>query len=658
MHACARVVPSLLAFAVLCSSSLKSQTVFRREVPRTGSRIAVGLNVQVSLAHGTRTHTEVVMAADPADPRRLVACSMISASRDPLVVSHAAHTIAYVSQDGGRTWRIGVEDSALWQDRGQPRLEYSSWDPTCTYGADGVLYFGAETRVGRNRVDAKTRAHVYRSNDGGRSWTPPVPVEAGSYDRPWLVADARPTSPYKGRVYLMFNSKAQRASHNELTMVSSVGPDLIFRDTVDVPNVQVDSASVKTDDERRGAAANPMGGAVLSDGTLVFLADRHAVYDNMVLVSRDGGRTLTAHLVRPFAARYAAYIPWSPGRSLTVDATDGLFRDRLYVAWIERQRERSVVVVSGSSDQGRTWSEPSVVSAAQLGSQVRRGEHYLPALAVNANGVVGISWQERRTSTAAPLYDVWFSASLDGGGSWLPRVRVSEQPTRLTDDLMASTRPIPFYGSLTSSETGQRAATSQEVPRSISGSLRPALWPEMGGHHAGHAATADGVFHPLWVDNRTGLPQVWTAAVRVDGKAIRRDDVALAGWTDVTDRVSLHFERVLFQRTSASSATLSGFAYLANQSADTMRGPFVANFRKLAWVYGSVSLQNARPHSNVLDMTAALGASSQVLAPGTRSGAIPIRFVLTDLRPMGNINEGELTLEARVLAKPSRDRLP
>jgi hypothetical protein len=37
----------------------------------------------------------------------------------------------------------------------------------------------------------------------------------------------------------------------------------------------------------------------------------------------------------------------------------------------------------------------------------------------------------------------------------------------------------------------------------------------MGGDTAGLAADAAGVFHPVWVDNHTGVPQVWTSAITV-----------------------------------------------------------------------------------------------------------------------------------------------
>jgi hypothetical protein len=39
------------------------------------------------------------------------------------------------------------------------------------------------------------------------------------------------------------------------------------------------------------------------------------------------------------------------------------------------------------------------------------------------------------------------------------------------------------------------------------------------GDTAGLAADAGGTFHPVWIDNRTGTHQVWTASVGVRGAA-------------------------------------------------------------------------------------------------------------------------------------------
>ena len=105
----------------------------------------------------------------------------------------------------------------------------------------------------------------------------------------------------------------------------------------------------------------------------------------------------------------------------------------------------------------------------------------MPEVAVNKDGVVGVSWYDTRdTPGAEPGWDVRFTASNDGGKTWEPSIRVSETSSVFT------------------------AAMQTKFGRRIGP-----------GDTAGLAASADGVFHPLWIDHRTQTPQVWTATVTV-----------------------------------------------------------------------------------------------------------------------------------------------
>jgi hypothetical protein len=84
----------------------------------------------------------------------------------------------------------------------------------------------------------------------------------------------------------------------------------------------------------------------------------------------------------------------------------------------------------------------------------------------------GVAWYDTRgLSGERPGWNYRFRTSLDGGDTWQPSVRVSEQKTTL-----ANRGP---------------------------------------GHTGGLAAAADGTFHLLWIDGRTGQQQVWTARVTV-----------------------------------------------------------------------------------------------------------------------------------------------
>src|SRR5262249_3665099 len=129
--------------------------------------------------------------------------------------------------------------------------------------------------------------------------------------------------------------------------------------------------------------------------------------------------------------------------------------------------------------------------------------HTMPQLAVNKDGIVGLVWYDRRDHADNAGYTPRFSASLDGGETWLPSVNVSERG----DDPFAHSAqpPVSVYaaksaGSLTI-DIGDRTWMS-------------------GGHTAGFVADANGVFHELWVDNRSGIRQMYTAPITVKGTVL------------------------------------------------------------------------------------------------------------------------------------------
>jgi hypothetical protein len=99
-----------------------------------------------------------------------------------------------------------------------------------------------------------------------------------------------------------------------------------------------------------------------------------------------------------------------------------------------------------------------------------------------------VSWYDTRgLSPKQAGWNLRFRASLDGGNTWLPSVQVTSISTLYTP------------------ERKKRFPT--ETRRMY---LQP-------GHTAGLAADTNGVFHPLWIDGRTGIRQVFTADVTVTG---------------------------------------------------------------------------------------------------------------------------------------------
>jgi hypothetical protein len=191
--------------------------------------------------------------------------------------------------------------------------------------------------------------------------------------------------------------------------------------------------------------------------------------------SADGGHTVESFRISD--AFYDSRVPQLSMASLAVDRTTGPHRGRLYAAWPDARAERRTqIFLASSDDQGRSWSAPRIVSDdARALKPGDRPNNLMPVVTVNNAGVVGLLWYDRRDSPNNLAYSPRFAASLDGGANWLPSVQVSTSPNRLT----------PTDSHLN------------------------------GGDTAGLAADADGVFHPLWIDNRAGVPQVWTTTVKV-----------------------------------------------------------------------------------------------------------------------------------------------
>jgi hypothetical protein len=245
----------------------------------------------------------------------------------------------------------------------------------------------------------------------------------------------------------------------------------------------------------------PANGAMLADGTFVALA---ATLDsarlNMfkgrsdaasapelngsldLLRSTDGGSTLEPRL-HVTDVRYDWRVPQLSMSGLAVDRSGGPFEGRLYAVWPEaRVVRRTEIFLASSNDGGRTWSSPKTVSDDGPSQPNPRPNHFMPAVAVNRSGVVAVSWYDRRDNPDNLGYWPRFAASLDGGATFLPSVRVSTSA-----NLMLNEKETRLNG----------------------------------GDTTGLAADARGAFHPAWIDNRTGVHQVFTSSVTVRGTVKR-----------------------------------------------------------------------------------------------------------------------------------------
>lgn len=563
--------------------------------------ITVGGNIQVSAARPNTRHVEVMIAADPTNAHNLVTCSILQWTNTNGF--NDSSTAAYASHDDGATWSPAVSNPI------------GSWDPSCAYDSAGRAYFISGGNFEKHLA-------LLRSNVTGGRWTS---VEVPHFvDRPWVTT-------FRRDLYVTYTPTSQ--VHLQELRVSRNGGKLF-------------SAPIgygRWPPRRSPSEFTPSAPVVLADGTYVQ-AWQLSTYvprgnsalqlwsEDSRLISKPNGAMFVATLrnnaesldvVRAFDTYGEPYtVP-----ALASDGGSSPFKNRLYLAWDDAREGRAEILVAYSTNDGRSWSAPRVVDNEPFTADFNNGpDDVTPTLAVNRDGVVGVTWEDRRDNPDDLGYYVRFSASLDGGYSWLPSVRVSERPNTV------------------GGRSGGGIAPWITQPKS---SLDPVVvelsdspWITQG-HTAGLAADRNGVFHALWIDNRMGVPQMWTAPIAVNATVSRYGDPSLNGFDDVTPLVEIQ-------------AVDSGYDALSRRVWITLQ---IENRTKR--VLKNVKVQISGVRSPLADATISRSTYDvfpTLLKPGHKSKAGLVSVALSDVRPEDNAGISIFTLarlELRVLAQPS-----
>ncbi|MCD6193972.1 MAG: exo-alpha-sialidase [Candidatus Aminicenantes bacterium] len=603
-------------------------------------KIIVGKNVHVSKMRNNIEHGEVILASDPYNPNNLIGASMMISNKKNKFI-----TVVYASFDGGKTW--------------EPTLETENFtlsgDPSISYGPDGKVYYVCmASKTPHSVLDF---LKVYTSNDKGKTWQFPVSIPNTSFDyldRPFIAVD-NTSGIYNGRIYIH-----ALGTTRGLDGLETAGSINLYRSYDEGKNFNGPVKRISFGERYPFAPGNSV---VLSDGTLVIIfpeiknigkkngplkIDPSKPYESnawlKVIMSKDGGESLTeAVTIDDF------YLDWRGGAagansflpSLAVDPGSLYFKDRLYAVWPDNRSGRLEILFSYSADKGKTWSIPKVISenrAFDYNDPSKGPNNFSPVVAVNKDGVVGVMWYDRRDNPDNLSYWVRFTASLDGGDTFLPSVRVSEFPhERGKNDKWTL---LEMSGS----------GTRQGV---LSFRLSLNMFYFSGGHTAGMAADANGVFHPFWVDTRTGMGQVWTAPVKVNGTAIPHGSVELAKMDNIADKVMLELSNITIDRTSGR---VSVDARLKNISDKTIYGPVKVRVIKLDSSLGHLRIENAdngkKGIGGIWDFTPFL--INNQIKPNESSKVKKLVFRLSDVLPVWQnklLKYNAVWVETRVLGK-------
>lgn len=590
--------PVLLAAALLVPSAVG--TAQQATVDR---RIVIGPDYLVS-RDGDRPHVETMVAANPRNPRNLLAGAITFTRRDG-----GSATKAYVSHDGGIVW-----DDVIFPEQ----RELGGGDPQVAFTAAGTALF-LTLATGPDET-GRTRAflHSYRSEDEGRTWSDVYNLGA-SYDHPMLVAD-QTTGPFAGRLYVsvlyggleyslgVFRSEDDgRSWIGPVKFIDGAGerglnvdPMLVFADgAIMVPFVDFPF----TPEQTAGWTESRMWTVVSTDGGVTFAEPK----PGPVKMTGDELRGAREGAERFRGGSWVLY---------AVDRSER-FRDRVYAVWPDYSEGPPRIVLAWTDDRGSSWSEPRQVAP----TGVEGTQQFQAAVAVNGDGVLGVTWYDTREAASEFAFHQYFAASFDGGESFTASHRVSSAISRPMGSGNLLPTPTTFSGPDGELRVGLLSAASRWVN---------------GGDYMGLTASADGRFHPVWADARSGTYQVYTAEIRIEDGADATIAAAAGEPVDVTGRIELVNDPGAYD---AETGVLDLWIRLKNHSAAPIAGPIEVEIRKFGSGMDDTFAEFAPEVLNADNgvggggarfvYDAALGTEG-VLPPGGVSGAVLWRLRLVE----------------------------
>jgi len=341
------------------------------------------------------------------------------------------------STDGGRTWTHGFLPGITKADNpanpydlaNDPGVGYDAkhgvwliitmpWDYATQAGSHG----GEDGKPPRPPVPIPA-AIISRSSDG-INWEDPISIgpNVKDSDKPWVVCDNTPTSPFYGHCYAEWDVPT---SSGRIQMSTSTDGGLTW------------GPVLSTGDQADGVGPQPLvqpNGTVIAP-TLTFIQDQMLAYQ-----STDGGNSWSSTvLISPVTQHHAG----GNFRTSAMPSAEMDRQGRVYNVWQDcrfRTNCTSNDLVMSTSIDGINWTTVRRIPLDPVTSTV---DHFIPGLAVDRKtsgqtAHLALTYyyfpQADCTADTCQLYCA-FSESRDGGNTW-------SRPITLAGPMTLSWMPI------------------------------------------------------------------------------------------------------------------------------------------------------------------------------------------------------------------------
>lgn len=324
------------------------------------------------------------------------------------------------SEDGGQTFidlgRVPPSSRSI---------GYS--DPSLGVDSQGNFYFANLQYVLEQRRTLSALG-VAKSMDNGKTFTEPVLVsgtDQANFQDKELIAVDNTGGRFDGNVYMAW------------TEFSPDGPQILFVRSTD--GGKTFSAPLVLSDDISVQGATPTVGP---DGEVyvAWISFESSARLLKIRRSDDGGVRFAEPVIAAQILRTADAQASNACRrqalkggirtlelpSVAVDhSPTSFFRGAIYIAYQSDPDgsgpDASDIFVVSSFDGGKTFSQPVRVNDDQT-----QTDQFMPAVAVAADGTVGVFFYDRRLDSNNLKIDVYFARSRDGGKTFEPNIRVTD----------------------------------------------------------------------------------------------------------------------------------------------------------------------------------------------------------------------------------------
>ena len=406
-------------------SRVSAQTPFTASCSTPNPAVLPSLNTEV----------EPYVAVNPRNPRNVVSVYQ----QDRFVNDGANGVLASVSANGGRTWQVPPlsQQPTFANCEGGTAANGGDFqkttDPWIDFAPSGRAYFAS---VSYNDTDWDTAEFVSTSDNGGRTWNAPSTIVRENIsgvidDRGAVTADRiLPGNAYfvYARAIVSPSDAATGAAYYSRTIdggrtwstarpiyQAPLGMETSANQIIELPSGELIDVFNLTPMDSDFSPGAPRHDAIMA----VHSSDHGATWSKATtLVTNE-----ISGVVDPGTGK-----PVRVGDNFThiaVDARPGTAN--VYAVWGDSRFSGGTteqIAFAASADGGRTWSEPTLVSAP--GSSA-----FAPSVAVNSAGQVGVAYYEIAPGTTAstPLATTYrFAVSNDRGTTWTGRRVLTPKP--------------------------------------------------------------------------------------------------------------------------------------------------------------------------------------------------------------------------------------